>query len=305
MPRHINLRQVEAFKAVIENGTTSRAAELLNISQPAISRLIADLEFDTGLRLFDRVKGRLAPTEHGVRFYHEVERIFSGVRQLDNAVVAIRREEQGRLAIGVMTALAGSFIQRVTTDFLDDHKKVFCSVLALNSELILDWLITRKLDVGLVSARVDNPYLVLEPLLSLPLVCVMTPTHPLAAKSHVEPKDLDGLPFLGFPPDTYVGRLIDRMLDTNKIAPSVVLTSNVSTTLSEFAAAGLGVALVHPLMMTGLEHRLTARRFEPEIPFHFQLCRAADSRRAKLVDAFADTVRTTATRITRSLMAGS
>ena len=82
MRRHINLRQIEAFKGVIENGTVSRASQLLNISQPAMSKLIAHLEADTGLRLFDRVKGRLAPTEHAMRLYEEVGRIFAGVRQL-------------------------------------------------------------------------------------------------------------------------------------------------------------------------------------------------------------------------------
>ncbi len=55
MARRLNLRQVEAFKAVIEHGTVSRAAEVMNVSQPAISKLVAHLEDDTGLRLFERV----------------------------------------------------------------------------------------------------------------------------------------------------------------------------------------------------------------------------------------------------------
>jgi DNA-binding transcriptional LysR family regulator len=69
--RQLNLRQVEAFKAVIEYGTVSRAAEMMNVSQPAMSKLIAHLEEDTGLRLFDRVKGRLVPTRRGMRLYEE------------------------------------------------------------------------------------------------------------------------------------------------------------------------------------------------------------------------------------------
>src|SRR5437868_1521109 len=137
MPRQINLRQIEAFKAVIENGTVSRAAELLNVSQPAMSKLIAHLEFDTGLKLFDRVKGRLAPTAHAMRLYDEVGRIFAGVRQVENAVDAIRREEQGRLAVGVMPALSGSFIQQATMGFLKHHSKVFCSVHSLTTQWIV------------------------------------------------------------------------------------------------------------------------------------------------------------------------
>ena len=62
MRRRLTLRQVEAFKAVIESGTISSAADLLHVSQPAMSKLIAHFEADTGLKLFDRDKGRLAPT---------------------------------------------------------------------------------------------------------------------------------------------------------------------------------------------------------------------------------------------------
>ena len=133
MLRHLNLRQIEAFKAVIENGTVSRAALVLSISQPAMSKLIAHLEGDTGLRLFNRLKGRLAPTEQAMRLYDEIDRIFAGVHQVANAVDAIRREEQGRLAIGVMPALAGSFVQRATTGFLKSRPNVFCSVQSLSS----------------------------------------------------------------------------------------------------------------------------------------------------------------------------
>lgn len=80
MVRRLNLRQVEAFKAVIEYGTVSRAAEMMNVSQPAMSKLIAHLEEDTALRLFDRVKGRLVATRRGMRLYEEIDRIFAGVR---------------------------------------------------------------------------------------------------------------------------------------------------------------------------------------------------------------------------------
>ena len=106
MGRRLNLRQIEAFKAVIEHGTVSRAADILNVSQPAISKLIAHLEADAEVRLFDRVNGRLAPTERGMRLYQEIDRIFSGVQQIENAAEAIRREEQGRLVVGVMPALS-------------------------------------------------------------------------------------------------------------------------------------------------------------------------------------------------------
>lgn len=305
MPRHLNLRQIEAFKAVIENGTISRAALILNISQPAMSKLIAHLEFDTGLRLFDRVKGRLAPTEHGMRLYDEVGRIFAGVRQVENAVEAIRREEQGRLAIGVLPALATSFIQRAASGFLRDRPNVFCTVQSYGSQWIVEWLLARKLDVGLVSARTDNPYVVLEPLMEQPLACIMPLDHPLVEKHQVEPQDLHQLPFVSFNSDIYVGHLVAQMFETWKVEPQVTLVSNAALTVCEFVAAGLGVSLVHPLMVSGLEHRLVVRRFAPDIPYGFQLCRSADSRNAQIVDAFAQELREKAEQISRSMLIDS
>jgi DNA-binding transcriptional LysR family regulator len=300
--RPINLRQIEAFKAVIENGTISRAALMLHISQPAMSKLISHMEADTGLRLFDRLKGRLAPTEQAMRLYEEVDRIFAGVRQVANAVDAIRREAQGRLAVGVMPALAGSFIRRATSGFLKSHPNVFCLVQSLSSQWVVDRMVMKKLDVGLVSAGIDNPNVTLEPLIEHPLVCIMPRDHPLTAKTHIEPQDLDQIPFVTFHPDAYVGHVIDRMFETYKIQVKSVLVTNVAPTLCEFVAAGIGVALVHPLMLSGLENRLAVRRFEPEIPFNFQLCRSIDSRNAPLVEAFAEESRTLAAQISRSLL---
>ena len=301
MPRQLNLRQIEAFKAVIEYGTVSRAAEMLNISQPAMSKLIAHLEADSGLRLFDRLKGRLAPTENGMRLHEEVGRIFAGVRQVENAVEAIRREEQGRLAIGVMPALAGSFIQRATTGFLKERRNVFCSVQSLTSVWIVDWLISRKLDVGLVNSDMSNPYVTLEPLMEHPLVCIMPLDHPLTAKSHVQPEDLDQVPFVSFTPDAENHRVQD-MFEAYHLKPQIVLIANVVPTICEFVAAGLGVSLVHPLTVGILEGRLAVRRFEPEIPHHFQLCRSVDSKNAQLVDAFAQELRVSAAQVSRAVL---
>src|SRR3546814_2484088 len=77
----MNFRQIEAFRTVIACGTTTRAAEILRISQPAISRLLADLERTTKLKLFDRGKGRIRPTAEGLAFYDEVQRAFIGLER--------------------------------------------------------------------------------------------------------------------------------------------------------------------------------------------------------------------------------
>jgi DNA-binding transcriptional LysR family regulator len=300
--RRLNLRQVEAFKAVIEFGTVSRAAEMMNISQPAMSKLIAHLEEDTGLRLFDRMKGRLVPTRRGMRLYEEVDRIFAGVRQVENAVETIRRDEQSRLLIGVMPALSGSFIQQATTRFLAGQPKVYCSVQSSSSQWIADGLVTRRLDVGLINAPIDNPSIVSEPLMAHPLVCILPLDHPLAKKSIIAPRDLDGVPFVSFDPESYTNRRVSQVLDAHGVVPDIVMNVNVSPTLCEFVAAGVGVSLVHPLIVGSLRDKVAIRRFEPAVQLNFQLCRIRDSRNARLVDAFLDTARQAAEEVSRTIL---
>jgi DNA-binding transcriptional LysR family regulator len=306
MPRHLNLRQIEAFQAVIEAGSLSGAANLLHVSQPAMSKLIAHLESDTGLRLFDRVKGRLSPTENALLLHDEVGRIFSGMRQVESAIEAIRRERFRRLAVGVMPALSNSFIQRATSQFLVGHESVFCLINSLPSHWIVDWLASRKLDIGLVGNFVHNPYVALEPLMEQPLVCIMPPAHPLSAKRSIKPSDLHQIPFVAFHREySDIGRRVDDMFDAYGVKAHIVLVSNVAPTVCEFVASGLGVSLVHPLMASGLETRLIARRFEPSIPDSFQLCYNTRARSPQLIERFADAVRTTATEVSRSLIGDS
>ena len=302
MVRRLNLRQVEAFKAVIEYGTVSRAAEMMNISQPAMSKLIAHLEEDTGLRLFDRVKGRLVATRRGMRLYEEIDRILAGVRQVENAVEAIRRDEQSRLLIGVMPALSGPFIQRATSRFLAGQPNVFCSVQSRSSQWIADGLVTRKLDVGLIIVPIDNPYIVAEPLLARPVVCALPLGHALAEKQVITPRDLAGVPFVSFDPESHTNRRIGQVLEAHGVVPNVVMSVNVAPTLCEFIAAGVGVSLVHPLIVGGLRDRVAIRPFEPAVQLDFQLCRIRDSRNARLVDAFLQGAREAAAEISRTIL---
>ena len=302
MRRRVNLRQIEVFKAVIEHGTVSSAAAALHVSQPATSKSLAQLEADTELRLFDRVRGRLAPTEQGMRLYAEVDRIFGGVQQVETAIDALHRQAQGRLLIGVMPGLSGAFVQRVVTAFLAVHPGTFCSIEARNSEWIMDSLVGRRLDVGFVNSRMQNPFLQSELLAEDAVVCIMPPGHRLAARRVVRAADLAGLPFVSFGPETDIGHEIGGVLAAQGVRPAVALVTNVAPTVCEFVAAGSGVALVHPLMVTDLT-RFAVRRFEPRTAIGFLLSHGPASRNARRVDDFIRVARATSATMLREAAA--
>jgi DNA-binding transcriptional LysR family regulator len=286
MPRSLNLRQVEIFKALIEHGTVSRAAEVVFISQPAASKLLVQLEADHNLKLFDRHKGRLVPTVQALRLYEEIDRIFAGVRQVESAIDLIKREEQSRLFVGVIPALAGAFIQRATMKFLGQNPNVYCTIESLSSQWIAEHILNRKLDVGLVSAHVDNPYLVTEAVLEHNLICIMPLGHPLAELDVIQPQHLNKTPFISFQPWSYTGQKIEKIFESYQIDSNIALTASTSSTVCEFVAAGLGISLVHPLFIAGMEERVIARPFEPGTPFDFLLCFLRNARSAHLISKF-------------------
>ncbi len=293
MRRRVNLRQIEVFKAVIEHGTVSSAAAALNVSQPAMSKSIAQLEADCEIRLFDRVKGRLAPTEQGMQLYAEIDRIFSGVQQVENAIDALHRQAQGRLLIGVMPGLSGGFVQRVVTAFLQARPGTYCYVEARNSEWIMESLVGRRLDVGLLSARMQSPFVESEMLGEHALVCILPIGHPLAARRVIVPADFDEIPFVSFGPETDIGHQIMGMLAAHGVNPAVALVANIAPTVCAFVASGTGVSLVHPLMVSGFD-RIVVRPFEPQTTLGFLLSHDRSSRNARLVDDFIKLTRVTA-----------
>ena len=301
MPRAIHLRQIETFKALIELGTVSQAAEAVAISQPAASKLLMHLESDTGLKLFDRHKGRLTPTALGLRLYQEIDRIFAGVRQVESAIAVVRREAQGRLIVGVLPALDSALIQRATLNFLKRNPNVYCSVQSNASQRIAEGVLTRQIDVGIVSARIDNPAIVTEPLLEHPLVCIMPMDHPLARLKVIRPKNLSAIRFVSFTLESYTGQKIASIFEKHSVNANVVLTATAGSTVCQFVAAGLGVSLVHPLFTAGVEKRIVTRPFEPVTPFDFLLCFARDARDAHLITDFANETRSLATQLSQDL----
>jgi DNA-binding transcriptional LysR family regulator len=302
MRRQVNLRQVEAFKAVIERGTVSAAADALFVSQPAVSKLLANLEDDCDLKLFDRVRGKLAPSRHGMRLYAEIDRVFAGLRQVEHAIESIHRDDQKQLTVGVLQALSGSFINRIVKNFLKSHPDVMITIHTRDSPFIAEWLSTQQIDVGLISSVVDNPYIERDTLIEHPLMCVLPPEHRLCRKTVIDVRDLDGEDFITFPESTLTRQRVDALFQQNSVKPRIVLQASTAPTICEAVATGIGISLVHPLFTDSVRDRLVLRHFTPHTPFAFQLCRNRSSNNVQLVDDFLREARRVSDETSRELM---
>lgn len=120
----MKLNEVEAFDAVMRTGSTMRAAELLGISQPAISRALARLATSTRLTLFKTVRGRLIPTPEAELFQTEVRTAFAGIDRLKSKAASIREFGTGTLRIACFPALGLSFVPKAIRLFRDIEGRV-------------------------------------------------------------------------------------------------------------------------------------------------------------------------------------
>ena len=145
----MNIRQLEAFRAIMIARSTLGAAELLRMSQPAVSRLLKQLESSLRLTLFDRTSGRLVPTPEALLLYEEVERTFVSVDKIREIARDIRSANVGTLNIASLPLLALGFIPNAIRQFNETHPHTRISLNVQMSSKIEEWAAAQQIDFGL------------------------------------------------------------------------------------------------------------------------------------------------------------
>ena len=148
----MNLRHLEAFRAVMLSGSVTQAAQSLNLSQPAVSKMLAELEHQLGFQLFLRSRGSaLTVTPEADAFFYEVERSFSGIAALKRVAEDIRNMATGTLRIAALPALAVSFLPRVIAAFRETHPGVTVQLQTRSSSTVRQWMANQQFDIGLAT----------------------------------------------------------------------------------------------------------------------------------------------------------
>ena len=164
---------------------------MMHISQPSVSRLIADLEDSAGFPLFVRVGRGLTPTVEGRHFYNGVEGMFVGIDRLQELAKSIRTSQGGTISIGAIQSIATIELPKAISRLYNDNPDVEFVVQSRNTPAILDAVQMRQLDLGIVGREPD--YAGVEVLFqtSVAYVCLIPEDHRLAGE--YGPVDLEEL----------------------------------------------------------------------------------------------------------------
>ncbi|WP_118183000.1 LysR substrate-binding domain-containing protein [Paraburkholderia phosphatilytica] len=264
----MNQRQIEAFRLVMLRGSMTAAAAELGTSQPSISRLIAELEDETGLALFVRNGGRIRATDAGSAFYREVDRSFVGLEKLAHSAREIRQLGSGRLRLVAAPVLALSFVPAVIERFLAAYPRVAVSLEMRSEGTIQRWASSAYCDVGFATTTPDAFGVTSAELYRLPSQCALPARHPLAARKRIAAADLRGerLILPSYADDTRAS--IDRVLREAYADQVPAIETPYGATICALVSRGLGIGIVNPLATLDTSpKRIAFRPFSPDIVF--------------------------------------
>lgn len=283
----MNVRQIEAFRAVMTTGSVTRAGERLSISQPAVSQLIGQFERQCGFKLFERQGSKLAATREAEALFAEVERMFVGVGQIVRVATALRDQSWGALSIAAFPAIARRVVPDILWSFCKDRPETRFRIESMRSRSLIDAVAAQHVDVGLSFLPSDRPEVVSTHLHRLRGLCILPASHRLTKRAHIEAEDLADEDFISLGPQDHSRFVIDRIFDERKILRRLRIEVGQSETAFSFVAAGAGVAVVDPISAyNNTNPAVVIRPFSPAVEFDIWLIRPKAARSFNLVDSF-------------------
>lgn len=247
----MNLRHMEVFRAVMLTGGVGGAAELLHVSQPAVSKLLAHAARQSGLTLFERVKGRLVPTPEARALHAEIESAWRGVERVQSVSRSLAHPEAGSLRLAVSASLAPGLVPQAVARLYEQLPQLRVHLEILVAPIMTDALLDHSADLGVALMPNAHPNLVAARKYECGWVCVVPEAHPLARKRLIRPADLVGERLIGSPPGTAYGQSLIRAYGASIADAPLALDVRSSATACWLAQAGAGVAVVDEAVVAG------------------------------------------------------
>lgn len=245
----MNPRQVEAFRAVMICGTTSSAAQLMRTSQPAVSRLIAQLEVVLRLPLFVRERARLHPTPEAKALFLEVSRLYAGLDRLSERAAALRGGQGVVLNVAAHPAMGYGPMPRLIARLRQEFPALTVSLDIVSSPEVRERVIGGRCDVGFAAEEIDTHGLSAVIVQSCRAKLAVPVEHRLADRVCVSAKDLAGEPFIALSAADVARRALTALLSKSGDELRVVVETAYSLNVATFVAEGAGIGLVNPLSL--------------------------------------------------------
>lgn len=264
----ITFRQIDAFRTVVSTGTVTESAQMLGISQPAVSRLISDLESEIGFKLFTRSGRNVKPTLEARLLVDEVRRALSGLERIKEAARAIKQFQHAQLRVITTPTFSSNLAVPLIKKFSERQPKAMISLEIQPSDDTVEWMVSQNHDFGIAPPSGRNPTIRTRPLMNAEAICILPRDHRLSSGDLIRPEDLQGESFVSYLADALFRFEVDEIFRKAGIERRLQYEARTSDAICRLVAEGLGVSIVGPLEVDQARALgLTTVRFEPDMPF--------------------------------------
>lgn len=288
----MNVRQLEIFRTIMRDGTITAAANSLGVSQPAVSKLLLQLEDQLGYALFERIGGRLVPTMEAHLLFSDADRVFRQMEALKTLARDVGANKIGLLRIGTSLPLAYSVLPPALGDFRSRHPEVKIHLHTLPKREIAEALTIGDVDVAVTLSAILAPSVRVEALGDTPMVAVLREGDPLAAHEVITPELLEGVPLISYGSHAEeVGPALDEAFASRGLNRDVAIQIASSVGALPLVRQGLGVAVVDGLAVLQGGEGIVARRFEPVVTTRVSISINEQRPKSRFISAFLQSLR--------------
>lgn len=262
----MRLRYIEVFQAVLQAETLTGAARLLNISQPAATKLLQQAERQLGFQLFSRVRGRLRLTPEAMILRQRIERISDELNELRRLAGNLRPSEQQVLRLVTTPTLASAMVPQVITRVRARFPGAEIDLLTQHTREMLSSLLLRESDIGLTLQRIDHPAVTCQALCEGSVMVVAPRGHWPEAESArpIAVERLAGQSLVGIAVRDDLGRKLQAHLAPLAPAPRISTWVQTYQVARSLVSAGHGMALLDPFTAHG-DDSIQVRPLEPAV----------------------------------------
>ena len=275
----MRLRHIEIFQAIRQTGSISAAAQLLHVSQPAVSKVLQHAELQLGFPLFLRIRGKLQPTPEALALEREVDKVTESLQGVRRLAQNLRREPGQSLRIGATPALALSLLPPAIREWTQRYPDIACELSSAHSRELVQNLLMREVDVALTLQPPDHPGLNAQPLAHGVLVA-------LAPQGYWKENELGkplplmalaGAPLIGLSSADPLSAKLDSYLEAVDPPPRVSIAVQTYSLARAMVESGAGLAVIDPFTALGASPATTCiRPLAPPLPITLYALTRAD-----------------------------
>ena len=240
----MEIRVLRYFLTVVREESITKAADVLHITQPTLSRQLSQIEEEVGVKLFNRGSRRITLTNEGILLRRRAEEILQLVDKTEKELIEQEEQVEGKISIGCGEIAAVQVLPNLIKTFREKYPQVTFDIFTATADLVKEQMDKGLLDIGLLLEPVDmEKYDFIRLEVKEKWVVLMRPDSPLAEKETVTAKDLSALPLI-LPRRMNVQSELASWFGNYYDDLNVVFTSNLSTNSAVMVTGGLAYSLV-------------------------------------------------------------